>query len=350
MIVFIGAGVSTLFGIPDTQGFVEIFDNKPEISQSGIYGAIKETFSYVDLEVLMTVLEDLGKLGHELLGSVSPQTADFLIKNREQIDYYLHDKGVKMQSRNLIKTIKDTIKEECLRAETEKKDEILDIYDRFLETLSRLNQDYTSGDRKVKYPGDLRFFTTNYDRCLETYFRLHEIDFAQGLVQKYGCLYFDVSSFKDKGRIIGLFKLHGAIDLFNIDGEIRQRRYGEETGDEVVYYPIEFSGYRHIIESPYLELFYLFRERLNQDFRGIWIIAGSSLRDRTICSIMNDVIRLKPEGQRPKVIFVNPDKAVTERLEAWGFIHLQERISQHHIQRKFGSDETNETILHHLQR
>ena len=117
----------------------------------------------------------------------------------------------------------------------------------------------------------------------------------------------------------------------------------EEGGEEVVFYPVEFSGYRHIIESPYLELSYAFRERLTRDFHNIWIIIGSSLRDRTICSIMNDVVRLKTERERPKIIFVNPDKEPIERLHYWGYQHLRTAIR--HIRDRFGSEETNTAIL-----
>lgn len=347
MIIFLGAGISKLFGIPDMKGFFEIFDREPQITQFKIYQEIKNSFADdVDLEVLMTILEDLSKERSAILKNISPQTTDFLFKNIKHGEHYLDDKEVKIQSTALKENVKKIIEIECLKAENKNQDKIMDVYDRFLQTLANLNLPITSrknqsGDGKVLYPSDLRIFTTNYDRCLETYLSNREIKFTQGLDHRFRDVVFDVSKFDDSESKVGLFKLHGSIELFNINGMLRLKRYGEESeGEAVVYYPIEFSGYQHVIESPYLELFYLFRDRLNKD--NTWIIVGSSLRDRTICSIMNDVIRLKPEGQQPTIIFVNPDETVVDRLKNWGFLHLSEKISL--VKEYFGSDETNKAI------
>jgi len=348
MIVFIGAGVSKLFGIPDTKGFVELFDKEPEISENGIYTEIKKAFEEdFDLEVLMTISEDLRKSGKEIFKSISPQTADFLFRREtEDRNYYVHDKKAKEESADLLESVKKIIRNECIKAEEKNKDKILDVYDGFFKIMPQGS--YRSGDNKISYPPNLKIVTTNYDRCIETYFRGRQIDFAQDLRERFGCLIFDVSSFNDDGNRIGLFKLHGSIDLFNIDGEIRQRRYGENTGEEIVYYPIEFGGYSHIIESPYLELFYLFRDRIDKCPDNKWVIIGSSMRDRTICSIMNDVIRLKFENQRPRIVFVNPDETVIERLKSWGFNYLQERMTRDHIKQAFGTSETLGEIERHL--
>lgn len=348
MILFLGAGVSKLFDIPDTRGFIDIFDKDSEISQNYIYKRIKKSFSdYFDLEILMTILEDLKNDRDRLLSSISPQTTDFIFNNIDEIEYYLNDEILKMESKELINRVKHIIRTECFKAESESKDKILDIYDRFFMTLSKVGQSYSSGDNKITYPSDTKICTTNYDRCIETYLSERQIEYTQGLLHKYGLTYFDISSYNDNNIRVGLFKLHGTIDLFNIDGMIRQRKFGEESGEEIVYYPIEFSGYQKIIESPYLEIFYLFRERINRD--NNWIIIGSSLRDRTICSIMNDVIRLKPIAQRPKVICINPNNSIMDRLKNWGFINLEERIRQNFIENYFGSDDINQEILKYLQ-
>lgn len=339
MILFIGAGVSKLFGIPDTKGFVEVFDKQPDISQTTIYMKIKETFTEdVDLEVLMTVTEDLSKQYDDLMRSISPQTTQFIIRNNLKRG---HLRKLRKEAHNLLQEIKSIIRSECVESERESQDKILNIYDSLFKTMSQKLPTSTSGDGRVTYPNALKIVTTNYDRCIETYLGQHQIDFAQGLVQRYGNTLFDISTFNDGGMIVGLLKLHGSIELFNINGIVRRKIYEEEIGEEVVYYPVEFSGYQHVIESPYLELFYLFRERINRD--NVWIIIGSSLRDRTICSIMNDVIRLKTEGQRPKVVFVNPDDAVIKRLGEWGFIYLKDRIRQ--VKEYFGKEETNGKIL-----
>lgn len=349
MLIFIGAGVSKIFEIPDMRGFIEIFDNDPQITQFDIYEDIKRTFGNdIDLEILMTILDDLSKDRKDFLKSISPQTTQFILRNINTKNY-IYDDEVIDKSKFILGNIKNILRNECRKAEFEYQDKILDVYDRFLETICRyVSNHYTSGDKKISYPNNLKFVTTNYDRCIETFLRKRQIQFVQGLVNKFGHLTLDVSSFNDGSNRVGLFKLHGSIDLFTIDGMIRRKIYEEESGLELVYYPVEFSGYQHIIESPYLELFYLFRERLNQE--DTWIIIGSSLRDRTICSIMNDVIRLKTEGEYPKIIFVNPEVGIIPRLKDWGFPYLADRVSQNHIRDYFGSDETNKKILEHLTR
>jgi len=343
MILFLGAGVSKLFDVPDMMGFASIFNEDPRISESEIFKKIKETFGNgVDLEILMTVLEDLRKDKERLLMSMSPQTAAFMLKNTANSDYYLENEEVKNQSMELIKDVKDVIRRECFRPEVKCVDRILDVYDRFFNVASTYQSNVVrSGDGKITLPMDIRIFTTNYDRCIETYLGRRQVDFTQGLVQRFGYVIFDISTYDERSGKVGLFKLHGTIDLFNIDGIVRQRKFMENLGEEVVYYPIEFSGYNHVIESPYLELFYLFRNRLRGD--NTWIIIGSSLRDRTICSIMNDVIRLESIDQRPRVVLVTPDINIPNRLKSWGFLHLGERIRQ--VAEKFGSDETNRKII-----
>lgn len=347
MILFIGAGVSTLFGIEDTKGFIEIFDNRSNISNSPIYKDIKTFFKDdFDLEILMTLLDDLGKDTNNLISSMSPQTANFIINNTEKQNY-IDDKELKLEVKHILKQVKQIIRRECIDAEFNNRDKIMDIYGRFFNTLSALpagmynTRISQSGDKEIKYFNNFKIFTTNYDRCIETFLSEHQIPFIDGIEHKFGYSSYNVDSFNDVGERIGIFKLHGSMDLYNIQGKIRRKMYEDEIGDEVIYYPVEFSGYRHIIESPYLELFYLFRDRLSKF--NLWIIIGSSLRDRTICSIMNNIIQLKIESERPKIILVNPDEKIIDRLKNWDFPYLSEKIVQ--LKKYFGPDETNDEIL-----
>jgi len=60
MLLFLGAGASSPFGIPTMSGFIKLFDK--EVGDSPLYQAIKVAFEKeCDLEVLMTVVEDLSK-------------------------------------------------------------------------------------------------------------------------------------------------------------------------------------------------------------------------------------------------------------------------------------------------
>jgi len=137
-------------------------------------------------------------------------------------------------------------------------------------------------------------------------------------------------------------KLHGSVDLFQKKGKIRQLDaaraektfLGEEYGEESMRWPIEFGGYRHVIESPYLDLFRRLRDAAKA--KNWWIIIGFCFRDRTICSLLNDVLRLKPERERPKVLLLDcrPEPTV-KRLRDWEYYALADTV--HPVEVEFGS-------------
>ncbi len=349
MLLFLGAGASSPFGIPTMPGFVKLFDQ--EVSDSQIYLSIKESFGEdFDLEVLMTVIEDLSKSPQEFFRAISPQTAHFLLqKEREQANHYLHEDSRK-EALQLLVRIKAIIRRECIKAVSDDT-KILGAYNDFfniLETERMQMTDYWGqfqegrGQQKTILPV-LRIFTTNYDTCVEVYFNRKEIDFSRGIVKKYGEDIFDVDSYESPPeKNIKIFKLHGSIDLFQKSGKIRQLDVagpektflGEECGEESMRWPIEFGGYRHVIESPYLDLFRLFRQAAKQD--SWWIIIGFSFRDRTICSILDDVLRLKPVRERPHVLIINRHtQPVSKRLKEWGYYTLAESIWP--VEAEFGS-------------
>jgi hypothetical protein len=142
-------------------------------------------------------------------------------------------------------------------------------------------------------------------------------------------------------RDIKIYKLHGSVDLFEKNGKIRQlsaagaeRTFlGQEYGEESMRWPIEFGGYRHIIESPYLELFGKLRDAAKT--KDWWIIIGFSFRDRTVCSLLNSVLGLKTERSRPKAFLLDthPDRIV-QRLKEWEYQALADTI--HPIEVEFG--------------
>jgi len=353
LIIFLGAGASRVFGIPTMMEFIEVFDK--EMEENSLYNEVKNTFSRedFDLEVLMTILDDLSKDQKELRRTMSPQTSDFLLrKPREEALNYISNEKVKKTAKESLSNLKGVIRRECFVAVQEKVDMILEVYDRFFSLTTKVHPSkYTSGDGNSKYPSDLKIFTTNYDTCMETYLNRRQITFTQGIVRRYGYNVFDVDSFNDSNANVGVFKLHGSVDLFRKNRQIRQLsafRYekgvthlGEYFGEELMRYPIEFGGYQHIIESPFLDLFRLFRDRIRND--GMWILVGSSFRDITICSIMNDVLRSKRVSEYPKIVFVNPSaQKIIDRLKEWGMLPFAELINK--IEAKFNSDECNTAL------
>lgn len=193
-----------------------------------------------------------------------------------------------------------------------------------------------SGTHAFTLPTDLRIFTTNYDQCIETYFKQKEIDFSNGVTPRFGDSIFDVDSYDlnvEKNKNCKIYKLHGSVDLFQKEDKIRRLEVPrtedpfliKEYGEESMRWPIEFGGYRHIIESPYLDLFRRFRDLAKE--KNWWIVVGFSFRDRTICSILNDVLRLKPKRERPNVLLLNRNpQPVIKRLKDWNYQALVDTI------------------------
>ncbi len=369
LIVFLGAGASNVFGIPTMPGFINTFDREKSWGQGfqhthirGFYNGIKSRFSEdeFDLEVLMTILEDLAKKGKDLFKTVSPQTTDFLFRtSRKEALRYINNKGIKVLAEELLTKLKQIIRKECRNAVERSKqvDNILSKYDQLFKILSdpRIVMEMVSGDGAVKYPSDLKIITTNWDNCVETYFNRRQIEFSNGIVLRRGENVFDINSFQDNEALVGIFKLHGSVDLFSKADKIRKlsafpegrTSFGEEFGDEVMRWPIEFGGYRRIMESPYLDLFRLFRQRIEKD--RIWILIGSSFRDISICSTMNDVVRLKIQRNYPKVVFINPSaQAVVKRLREWDMIILADLMEKNMIEERWGSDACNTKLSNFL--
>jgi hypothetical protein len=360
MLLFLGAGASSPFGIPTMSGFLKFFDQK--IVDSQLYQTIKTAFgNECDLEILMTVAEDLSKSRQELFRDISPQTAYFLFqKEREEASRYVDNENTKTEAKELLWKIKAIIRKECIEAASNDS-KTLSTYDDFFASLEKERKEMRPqippwGGSQVAHeqmvlPSDLRIFTTNYDNCIEAYFNRKEIDFSRGISSKYGENLFEVDSYDSspQTREIRIYKLHGSVDLFEKNGKIRQltaaraeRTFlGEEYGNESMRWPIEFGGYRQIIESPYLELFGKFRDAAKA--KDWWIIVGFSFRDRTICSLLNDVLGLKPERKRPNVLLLDcHPEPIVRRLEDWGYPTLANTINP--IEVEFGSKDLSDKL------
>jgi hypothetical protein len=343
-------------------GFINLFDQ--EVGDSPVYKEIKTTFgNECDLEVLMTVVEDLSKSPQEFFRAVSPQTAFFLLqKERKEANRYVHEEDNKKEARELLARIKAIIRRECIKAVSDSS-KITEVYDDLFDFLENERKQMITpgihwsgtqvGGTEEVLPTDLRIFTTNYDTCIEVYFNRREIDFSRGIVKRYGEDLFDVDSYESpRTQAIGIkiYKLHGSVDLFQKKGRIIQLNaagaektfLGKEYGEESMRWPIEFGGYRHVIESPYLDLFRLLRDTAKE--KRWWIMIGFSFRDRTICSVLDDVLRLKPERDRPNALLIDRHiDPIVKRLREWGYDALVDTI--YPVEVEFGNKDLS-TKLH----
>ena len=336
--------------------FVKLFDK--EVGGYPLYKELKVAFrENCDLEALMTVIEDLSKLPQEFFRAISPQTAFFLLqKEKKDADRYINEDGSRKEAGELLTKIKTIIRKECNKAASNDS-KILEAYDDFFTFLAAERNEIPQSTspwgstsigpstHALILPTDLRIFTTNYDQCIETYFNRKEIDFWRGIISRYGESVFNVDSYESlpaQNMPCKIYKLHGSVDLFQKGDKIKRLEVPrmeepfllEEYGEESMRWPIECGGYRHIIESPYLDLFRMLRDTAKE--KKWWIVIGFSFRDRTICSILNDVLRLKPKRERPNVFLLNRHtQPVIERLKNWKYQALVETIFP--VEIEFGS-------------
>jgi hypothetical protein len=341
MLLFLGAGASCPFGIPTMSGFLKLFDE--EIGDSSLYREIRKTFGdECDLEVVMTVIEDLSKPSQEFFRALSPQTGFFLLHiERKEADKYATEETKKREAMELLARLKAIIRRECIKA-SGRDSRIVEVYNDFFTFLQLEERKMTSGHwgstqigrLDEVFPTGLKVFTTNYDTCLEVYFNRREIDFCRGIVNRSGEDILDVDSYEPpRTPDVRIYKLHGSVDLFQKGGKIRQFKapgtgktfLGDEYGEESMRWPIEFGGYRHVIESPYLDLFRLLRDAAKAD--RWWIIIGFSFRDRTICSILNDVLGMKTQRDRPNALLLCAQtEPIVKRLRDWDYHALADTV------------------------
>lgn len=356
MFLFLGAGASKPFGIPTIPEFIRIFDEK--FRDEELYRSLKNVFGdYLDLEVCMTVLSDLRQPSNEFFGSLSPQTADFLFRQpRKEAVKFIKKEEIKEKVTQLLEQMKGIIRQQCVASL--KSTSFLEPYDNFFLFFDRIRSEIESkhiaiprmsGDGIIPLQNRISIATTNYDTCIEEYFRRRQVEFIDGIERVFGKNLFVVDSYTKRSGGIKILKVHGSMDLYKKGDYIQQVDYRlgdfdslrEEYGEVFIHWPIEYGGYKHVIESPNLELYNLLRKELSED--DIWIIIGFSLRDRSICSLMNNLLIPLKKTEHPKIALIDPNPdPIRARLRKWGMNILDDLI--YATTGKFGEDSYHEGL------
>jgi len=346
MIIFLGAGASSPFEIPVTRDFaIEIVetinrDNTVIVNNKNFLNELKDFFAdRFDLEVLLTVLDDLSR--ENLLEIISPVTTQFLFANRDLMKY-TEDPKFRESVNSLFTHAVDLIRKKILLKTREQKEVILQAYDKLFGVLSEVSgSSRTSAGGRYSYPGELGWvFTTNYDQCIETYLNERRIDFEDGINRKFGVNLFEINLINSPRRTPVVVKLHGSVDFFKTsDGKIVSLQFrldsrqeieqsvfplGTRIEDEVLVHPTEAGTNRKIVESPFSDLYYQFRRSFQEDPN--MIVIGFSFRDRTISSILENVIA-SSTGKNPRIYLIDPQaRQIKETLKMKGYGSLSSII------------------------
>lgn len=343
IVFFFGAGASAPFGIPTMKQFVTDFEES--LSENGTgserrtYTDIKENLEkqlhrQVDLEGVFTVIDGIINYTPERLGLLSLYaTAKFKKPFPAEKD--------KEICRSLRKKFQTFVKEKCVIPD-ESFGKIAQVYrdffNRFLLELGgggiNQNGDYVWNTR-------WKIFTTNYDTCLEYYWREAaganiDTGFDYNRVRKVDIL--NPKEFLRDDIGMQLFKLHGSVNWLIekrantvIEVTERGRSYvGREYEGEMMTYPI---AEKELYVDPYISMLLQLNRELER--KSVWVVIGYSFNDPIVLEIF-----LRKSNARKHLILVHPKaKDVSNRR----LRSIRAKLSL--MEKWFGLSEKEEDLL-----
>ena len=189
--VFFGAGASNYFGIPTMKEFIEDFEKYLEDNgaddEKSLYKQIKssleEVYGDLDLEAMLTVLEDLS--GKRFDRRFEHPSILYLLKSHDQIDNTRRSIEIEVRrdaevAKRLKENLKLFIREKCIPKDFKNK---IWIYDEFFGAIIEKMPGYgfkSVREKSIEAAVDCEIFTTNYDLCIENYCRIGNIKYTNG--------------------------------------------------------------------------------------------------------------------------------------------------------------------------
>jgi hypothetical protein len=319
IVFFFGAGASAPFEIPTMKQMVADFEQ--ELSKNGtadeieIYNDVKKVLetilgASVDLEAVFTVINGIINYDIERLGLLSIySSATSFAKLLTEVPPSIKTKTT---CTNLRTKFQNFVREKCLippHSYGTIGDVYRDFFNRFcVETIFRPSPIcQTRG--KYKYCPTWTMFTTNYDTCLEYYWREivrvplntgFEFDRARNTMVLTPHTLYDGY----RPNEMRLLKLHGSVSwLIEKDGTVIEETalgpslLGRKFIGELMIYPIE---QKELYVDPYISMFVQLNRELKN--KSIWVIIGYSFNDPVIREVF---IRNSDETKR--IVLLHPD-------------------------------------------
>lgn len=317
ILFFFGAGASAPFGVPTMKQFVSDFEEylskHANESERKMYSNIKETLEkrlneQVDLEGVFTVIDGVinyqpGKLGLLPLyfaTEINPPTEDDVVI-----------------CRNLKEKFQNFVREKCV-IPNESFDKIRDVFHDFFNRMFHEFGGSSQRNGNFFWNPNWVIFTTNYDLCLEYYFReIAESGIDTGFTHQKtrNVNVLNSRKFLESGQGIRLLKLHGSISWL-IDKkskrviEVSERGLsyvGRKYEGEMMIYPI---AEKELYFDPYISM--LLRLNRELDNKPVWVVVGYSFNDPVVREIF-----LRKSTNKKRLILVHPkaDNIYKERLK-----------------------------------
>jgi hypothetical protein len=350
---FFGAGASAPFGIPTMKQFVIDFEREmgirgPNTSDSAValsntYTAIKNALEtklgvgHVDLEAIFSVIDGIINYSPDRLGLLALY---LLTKSREPSELDIQ------VCKLLREKFQSFVRAKCLIPEEEnKRDHISRVYHDFF---NRLLLEF-SGGRDVRdghYWSDRwAMFTTNYDTCLEYYWRQVTsigIDTGFDSNPRVARTILNAKKLLSEGSELQLFKLHGSVNwlieagtglIMETEMETARSHYGRRIQGEAMIYPI---AEKELYLDPYISMLL----RLNRELENkrVWVVIGYSFND----PIIREIFQRKSRAEK-KLILVHPEAT---KVREGRLTPIRSEIEM--VEKRFGEEGTFRQVDHQI--
>ncbi len=320
VVVFLGAGASTQFQIPDAKGLLTGYltsrarTGKKSTCVKKLIKEMKGCRVNITLENLLTLLDAHAK-PDEALKRVAPYLP--LVKASGIIAL-----ASKSDCDEVAKDIRDYVFRKCYINNTKNIDKAVFFYDRIFRgvkeffSLKSLQPD----DPAYPYP-DISIFTTNFDNSIELFCRREKIRMTDGYTRVPSGEYkFDDKEYNKSLNpdFLRLYKMHGTVRYAkNPSGEFDEIPY-LYPGKPIIINEAEcfpdliFSeSYQYTSNSPQLELLYAMKKELLRSDRII--IIGYSFPDPHILTVFEEALK-ENDGAYVILFSREPKTTVDEKL------------------------------------
>lgn len=348
---FFGAGASAPFGIPTMKRLVELFETElkekgtdPEIQLfNDITNTLKDALQRpIDLEDIFTIINGIKKYDIDQISLVAIYAS---IKEFDKIPLPQVEQNV---CKNLEDKFEKFLREKCMIRKSYQ--DIFTVYQDFFtkacKTTSTTSSMTHRARNNVAYcPWTI--FTTNYDTCLEYFWRERVqaplyTGFSSNQARRAEILDQSLINVND----LTLVKLHGSLNwMIEPDGTVIEESaspsrsfIGRTYEGPMMIYPIQ---QKELYVEPFISMF----SRLNKELhdRKNWIIIGYSFKDPIIREIF-----LRNSDESKHIVFLHPHGTEITReylsdLKYDKYIVLKKKFGMHD-----NYQEINELIVNSL--
>jgi hypothetical protein len=347
---FFGAGASAGFSIPTmkelTAEFTREVDQQAHENEKAIYHDIVESMKsanggLLDIEAIFSVIEFLKEYNIKKLG----EPAIYMLSKRLGLDdtalSTILPESLKLESTaqsreqvgrsalvDLEKRFQKFIIQRC-RIPPNKREHVERVYRSFFKKMGDFGGSFLGGG-DVRFGADWRMFTTNYDTCIEDFWRDNadirlSTGFDNGIMNSDKFL----GAHYSNANLPLLTKLHGSRNWLinkrtkNIEEKDFDMEQASEIGyhgkfeREVMIYPLQ---QKQLYVEPYLQMFYCLNKDLERKIA--WLVIGYSFRD----DVISNIFRRNLERSKSKyLIIVHPEANRIAKEHFSGYEHIVPR-------------------------